>query len=1030
MTSPIPTLSRAKPYDPQTEPVINNPYQFPKWHWQLNDYAIAIQDSATPGRRPAQITPPVAGSRVKTAGRGQAGILGFQFKELKLVNDIRAAVLNWQHNQNFAGVTATTRRLLEYWTDPEAKEMQQQSDLRPYFAQIDAVLTHIYLKEIQPPALTAQLAEINKKYNLGLDRIGHKMATGTGKTLAMAMIILWQAANHRRNPQDDRFTNRFLMLTPGITVKERLQASLNPRDTHSDFHEFPIAPPGDEWQKAIRHIQMDTANWQQFDPHLENNAPSGLARQLLEGGAVTLTDEEIANRRESPEDIIQRLIHKRKQDAHRILVFNDESHHCHRGDPDNKKEPVNTKWFAGLEMIRNSNFLLYATDFSATPTYIAQQNPRPVDWLVSDYSLLDAMEAGLVKIPQLPTALGETKAKAEWRDLYANSEPEEKEHFNPDEAGKNIILKEALQGLYENYSQLNQNWSERHARSESNGSAPIPVIAIIMNRVESANHMFQYIAEGKSADRLPLLSNALDETKPPNTILVHSQLESNEKEAQVPKAIAAAIHKLAERYRKHYTFPEKARPAAIMREVMNTVGKPGRPGEFVRCVISVDMLTEGWDTKTVTHLLGYRRFGASLLCEQAAGRTLRRVRHETNPEGLYLPEYAVVIGIPYPQYSAVNAEMPLCQRCGKKQCACALSNSLTVQSRNEYARYAVSWPNIARLERKDKISSLRLQPTQQPAETYPIQALPWNEETLIAPIGPELRLNNGQRLLSEQRFFYLMAEQAVLLLKQRRQEELQAENDEINLFTRTLFADALTAAKTLRRQGWIPDPPECSPWFPGDLNNLSQAAEWLLKALDPIPPTTPTSQVAMTARAALLPWRDTNDLKEYEVLPNPERIYGKAKKAQISYAHCDSSWEVKVAEQLDSLKSIDRWARNRRLNWYIPYVTEGQPRRYYPDFVAVVKLDDKHELNIVIEVKGQEDEDDRLKKRWTEDYWLPAVNSHPEYGAAAGKIWTYLYLDSQSQVTALEPLLAETIAQAQKPQLRPAKPEPKKSLKE
>ena len=1008
MTSNAAPPRRATPEDPETEPVINNPYQFPDWHWQLNEYAIALKGTATPGRRSAQTTPAVPSAKIKTDSLGQAGMIGAVFAPLTLVNEIRAAVQRWQDVDRFAGATAVTRRLLEYWIDPASADQAEQSELRPYFAQRDAVLTHIYLREIRPPQLLDKLAAINDKYNNGIDRLGHKMATGAGKTLAMAMIILWQAANHRSHPEDPRFTNRFLMLTPGITVKERLEASLNPQDPRSDFHTFPIAPPGSEWADALSHIRVHTANWQQFEPHTEPGAPSGWARRLLQGGEQPMTPEEQAHRRENPEDIIHRLAAKGHGDADRILVFNDESHHCHRGDPD-QENPADTKWFLGLQLIRDAGRLLYAADFSATPTYIAQDNPRPVDWLVSDYSLLDAMEAGLVKIPQLPTALGNNPAKSEYRDLYAHSKREERNNFDPDNASRNQLLKQALQDLYADYARLDAAWQAQHAKRNTGHPAPLPVIAVIMNRVDTANRIFEYIAENKIADRLPLLSNARDETTPPNTIIVHSQLEADEKEARVPQAMAQAVQRLADRYRQHYPFPEKETPAAILRQVMNTVGQPGKPGEKVRCVISVDMLTEGWDTKTVTHLLGFRRFGTSLLCEQAAGRTLRRVRHELNPDGRYPPEYAVVIGIPYPQYATAGGNAP-CPQCRKEpeQCSCPPPpGRVNIEPLPEKVGFLVEWPHLARLERADKIHSLRLEPADSPEEPCPVRPLPRNRETLLPSIGPQTVLSNSQTAVSRQRFLYAIAEQAVIQLKEKFQSELESDSGELTLLTRTLFADALAAAKVHHQHGRIPNPPDDSPGFPADLENLTQAAQWLLRSVDYLRPTPPGGRPNMTARPARNPWLSTELLKAYETAETPESVYGPARKAHINYAHCDSAWEVAVARQLDEMPAIKRWVRNRRLNWYIPYVTDGQPRRYYPDFIAVAALPDGKELNIVIEVKGQEDAEDRRKKQWTEDYWLPAVNRHPEFGPQVGKVWDYLYLnDAALAAKAAEPLNA------------------------
>ena len=194
---------RTLPYpdDPNREPIINSPYGTPDWRWQL-DTSTKAYAPALPGRRESQNIPPVAGSRKLRGRPALAGEMGVRWTPLQLVNDIRAAVLNWQE-EGYPRITQTSRELISHWTDKEA--------CQPYFAQLDAVLTHIYLHEAASEQAKEEIQEINDRYNDGIYRVAHKMATATGKTPVMAMLILYHTANHRNAAADDhRFTRRFL----------------------------------------------------------------------------------------------------------------------------------------------------------------------------------------------------------------------------------------------------------------------------------------------------------------------------------------------------------------------------------------------------------------------------------------------------------------------------------------------------------------------------------------------------------------------------------------------------------------------------------------------------------------------------------------------------------------------------------------------------------------------------------------------------------------------------------------------------
>ena len=509
-TSASPLLPR--PTDPVRRPIINSPYHPPEYHWDL-DYSAKAIDNVLDGRRLSQNIPPVAGSR-KTRGRVLLpGQFGAAWTPLELVNDIREAVNEWQ-DAGYPHVTQTSRDLINHWTDPEA--------CQPYFAQIDAVLTHIYLHEAAAEALRERIQAINEKYNDGVHRIAHKMATATGKTPVMAMLILYQAANHRNAaPDDHRFVRRFLIITPGLTVKERLQDSLNPSHPDSDWNAFGLVPPGDQWEMALASASVNVINYHQMQPR-DMESTSTKQQQLIDGGSSPTTEMELEARLETPRDVIDRIADGKSQQGP-IMAINDEGHHCHRGDPDKRNtELKDTQWFEGIRQIRNAGLLHYVTDMSATPIFLAQSNPRPFDWIVSDYSLIDAIEAGLTKIPRVPTSTDRSD-DSELRDIYSHTDSKQAIDFRPDVTGNNPLLKEALNTLYKDYETTMARWAE-------SGRPERPVIAIVMNSVKNANAMFRHIASGAVT---PLLSNyggqVRDEINDnPHTIIVHSKMEDGE----------------------------------------------------------------------------------------------------------------------------------------------------------------------------------------------------------------------------------------------------------------------------------------------------------------------------------------------------------------------------------------------------------------------------------------------------------------------------------------------------------------------
>ena len=324
-------------------------------------------------------------------------------------------------------------------------------------------------------------------------------------------------------------------------------------------------------------------------------------------------------------------------------------------------------WISGLEMIKRKLGIRQVIDLSATPFFLrgsgyAEGTLFP--WTVSDFSLMDAIECGIVKLPRVPVADNipggdMPKFRNLWEHIGTDMPRRGRRTTNNlDPLSLPVPLQTALEALYGHYEKTDALWEK--------GKVPIPPCFIVVcNNTSTSKLVYDYISgfyrENEDGSkilengRLPLFRN-FDEVGdrlpiPPTLLIDSEQLESGD-------ALDKNFRKMAsdeiERFRREIVErtgdvrqAENITDQDLLREVMNTVGKEGRLGESIRCVVSVSMLTEGWDANNVTHVLGVRAFGTQLLCEQVIGRALRRQSYDLNADGLFDVEYADVLGIPF-----------------------------------------------------------------------------------------------------------------------------------------------------------------------------------------------------------------------------------------------------------------------------------------------------------------------------------------------------------------------------------------------
>jgi type III restriction enzyme len=622
-------------------PILNSPFKQPNRHFKFTEDGIT--NEVVEARRSSGYFVPIPQPKKK----GKQLVFDSEwtqdrFRESEFINRVRDRVNVWRQ-QGWPGVTNTTAKLLQHWTDPEREH-------RLFFCQVEALETAIYLAEVAEKSgdawLPNSLREANDSANPGLYRIAFKMATGSGKTLVMGMLIAWQHLNKLQNAQDARFSDTFLLITPGITIRDRLRVLL-PNDPENYYRKHDLVPP--DLFERLAQARILITNFHAFLPR-EKTEASKTTKALLSRGKPGLFTE-------TPDEMVRRVC-RDLGNKKNIVVLNDEAHHCYRRKPEveeeklsgdekreaKKREEEARVWISGVEAVQKKLGIRAIYDLSATPFFLkgsgyAEGTLFP--WVVSDFSLIDAIESGIVKVPRVPVADDSmTGDRPTYRDLWRRIRerlPKKGRGTEDAGGGEPHLPKEfqgALHSLYGHYEKVYRSW-EKNDEARAAGRTP-PVFIVVCNNTNVSKLVFDYVAGWEKP---------LDEEKPivvpgalavfsneengawksrPNSILVDSeQLESGDAMAPEFKKIAAAeIDEWKSEYRARFPGrdPDELTDEDLLREVMNTVGKPGKLGEGVKCVVSVSMLTEGWDANTVTHILGVRAFGTQLLCEQVIAR--------------------------------------------------------------------------------------------------------------------------------------------------------------------------------------------------------------------------------------------------------------------------------------------------------------------------------------------------------------------------------------------------------------------------
>ena len=956
-------------------PVINSPFAEPGRHFFTTDSG-EVTPQIVAGRRNSDYLIPIAQPRKRAAQSVLPGIGPdhFEREETKLVNELRQEVGRWRRGGH-EGVTPTTRFLLNYWTNPDRER-------KLFFCQLEAVETAIFITEVARKFgmgwIEDRLRSANDSSNPGLPRIALKMATGSGKTVVMAMLIAWQALNKFAAPQDGRFTDAFLLVTPGITIRDRLRVLL-PNDPDNYYRKLDVLPA--EQREQLGRAKIVITNYHAFKPR-EKQAAGKLTKSILSGGPSPFTED--------PGQMVRR-VGRELGNKKNIIVINDEAHHCYRRRPDPEGESLKGDeraeaerrdeqarvWISGIEAIQAKIGIKAVYDLSATPFFLrgsGYSEGTLFPWVVSDFSLMDAIECGIVKVPRAPVADDSmTGDMPTYRQLWERIRDDLPKKGRKTEAvaGEPRLPKElesALHSLYSNYEKYHALW-EQNESARAQGLTP-PVFIVVCNNTNVSKLVFDWIAgwekqigDGKrvQAGNLKLFrgdDGRGDWLHRPNTILVDSeQLESGETLSADFKAIAAAqIEEFKADYRQR--FPgrdaESLTDEDLLREVMNTVGKPGKLGEGVRCVVSVSMLTEGWDANTVTHILGIRAFGTQLLCEQVVGRALRRMSYAPDAEGMFAPEYAEVYGVPFAFMHVI--ERPAQIKVGPPP--------TRVRALEERIAAEMTFPRLVGygFDLPDERIAARFTPDAQMAlSTADIPS--WTESAPIIGQSEIHRLDDLLRIRPNT----VAMELAKLVLTRY----LTDGGDRPWLFPQVY--------DITRR--WMR---ECLTFKSGTFPQMLALTDIAHNAAGRI------FQAIVTAadgEAVLKPrLRDFDALgsTRYVDFDTTRPVFSTdPAKSHINFVVADTNtWEQKMAQSLEEMDEVVRYVKNHNLNFTIPYTYEGRDHQYIPDFITQCNdgrgPDDL--LNLIVEVSGEARPDKAAKVAAARSYWVPAVNNAATFG--------------------------------------------------
>ena len=908
--------------------IINSPHQEPQQHWYYDrenrDFFIKE------GRRPAGYV--VATPNSKTFD--DPGI----FVEIYTVNKIRPRVNAWKE-AGYPGVTGITKRLLEHWQDPE-----ERKDRRFFFCQLEAIETLIWLTE----APNSEKVGIDIQGDGGaFERWCSKMATGSGKTIIMSMIIAWNFLNKVTNPTDARFSKYALCVAPGLTVKSRLQVLL-PTNEENYYEEFNIVPAA--LMDKLRQGKVIIHNWHSLAWDSQDKIDA-----KVEKGYLRSVDKR--QRMEISGEAYVRNVLGEMSNARNILVLNDEAHHAWRtnteatgkyqrtgSDKDSAEEA--TIWVGGLDKIHEQRGILKCFDLSATPfTPSGKKSAEDAlfTWIVSDFGLNDAIESGLVKTPRVVVRDDSERTKelkSRLYHIYADDEVKDDINRKADET-------EPLPDLLINaYYLLGEDWQETKNEWEAAGHKVPPVMITVANRTETSSRI-KYAFDHNQI-LIPDLCN------PDKTLQIDSRvLENAESETEAVEIVIDT--KDGEESTPKLT---KKQQAELLRQTVDTVGREGEPGEQIQNVISVGMLSEGWDAKTVTHIMGLRAFSSQLLCEQVVGRGLRRVSYDVGEDGFFEAEYVNIFGVPFtflPHEGGDGTPPP------------PPKPKTKIEPRKEKVQHEITFPNVVRI---DHVYRPKLKIDWDTVKTLEIDPYESITEAEMAAIisgkaNPKVQSAIGlDQIAEDTRVQSIVFRIASTIYNSEKKSDWKGSKEiflaqVVRIVEHFIDSDKIQIKNDLFNQ----DDSKRKILIILNMNKIVQHIWSAIRAEN----TEKLTAVFDKEK----PIRSTEDVRTWYTSKPCEST----DKSHISHCVYDSGWEASEAYFFDKSDLVESFVKNDHLGFTILYNHKGVIRKYYPDFILRLANGEY----MVLETKGVDSQQNQTKREYLNE-WINAVNNHGGFG--------------------------------------------------
>lgn len=906
--------------------IINSPYKEPQKHWfyDRENRDFFIKD----GRRPAGYVMATPNSKAFD----DPGI----FVEIDIVNKIRPRVKAWRE-AGYPGVTGITKRLIEHWQDPE-----ERKDRRFFFCQLEAIETLIWLTE----APAADKVGIDIKGDGGpFERWCNKMATGTGKTIIMSMIIAWNFLNKVTNPTDSRFSKYALCIAPGLTVKSRLQV-LQPTHEGNYYEEFNIVPAA--LMDKLRQGKVIIHNWHA----LAWDSQDKLDAKVKKGYLLSVDKRQ---RMEISGEAYVRNVLGEMSNARNIIVINDEAHHAWRMNPeavgkykrtgsDRDSAEEATIWVGGLDKIHDQRGVLKCYDLSATPFTPSGKKAAEdalFTWIVSDFGLNDAIESGLVKTPRVVVRDDSQRTKelkSRLYHIYADDEVKDDINRKADET-------EPLPDLLINaYYLLGKDWQVTKSEWESVGHKVPPVMITVANRTETSARI-KY-----AFDHNQILIPEL--CAPEKTLQIDSKvLEKAESETEVVELNIKSDDDETPRL-------TKVQQAELLRLTVDTVGKEGEPGEQIQNVISVGMLSEGWDAKTVTHIMGLRAFSSQLLCEQVVGRGLRRVSYDVGEDGLFEPEYVNIFGVPFtflPHEGGEGTPPP------------PPKPKTKIEPRKEKSKHEITFPNIVRIDHVyrsqlkldwDKVNALEIDPYESITEAE-LAAI------ISGKANPKLKSAIGlEQIAEDTRVQSIVFRIASTIYNSEKRPDWKGSKEiflaqVVRIVEQFIDSDKIQIKSDL----FLQDDSKRKILIILNMNKIVQHI-WSAIRSENTEKLTPIFDKEK-------PIRSTEDVRTWYTSKPCEW----AVKSHISHCVYDSGWEASEAYFFDKSDLVESFVKNDHLGFTILYNHKGVIRKFYPDFILRLVNGDY----MVLETKGVDSQQNQTKREYLNE-WINAVNNHGGFG--------------------------------------------------